>query len=255
MKSIAIQEIKDIIANITDENDPIFVELAEDSRKGVQSLLKKWQREHQIREEKKQRFIHMSQYEIAARKEGFEWIAGIDEVGRGPLAGPVVSAAVILRPDQYIEGLDDSKKMSGKNRNKLYEQIKEEAVAIGIGVIYSDEIDQINIFEATKKSMLQAIKQLSQEPDLLLIDALHLNTPYTEQSIVKGDANSISIAAASIIAKVTRDRMMAEYDKQYPGYGFAQHMGYGTKAHLAAIDAFGACPIHRKSFEPIKSMK
>ncbi|MCM3110171.1 ribonuclease HII [Lederbergia lenta] len=254
MRSIAIKEIKEMLTNITDENDPLLTELANDSRKGAQSLLQKWKREKSAQVKDKERFVRMTEHEQEARIEGYEWIAGIDEAGRGPLAGPVVSAAVILTPDSYIEGLNDSKKVSEKNRARLYEAIMREAIAVGVGIIQSEEIDQVNIYEAAKKSMLSAVQNLPKKPDMLFIDAMTLNSIYPEKTFIKGDAISVSIAAASIIAKVTRDRIMEKYNEQYPEYGFSSHMGYGTKSHIEAIQAFGPCPIHRISFEPIKSL-
>lgn len=254
MKSIAIKDIKEKLTNITEENDPFLLELANDSRKGAQSLLEKWKRRKRLQEEDQERFMRMTIHEKEAQLEGYDWIAGIDEAGRGPLAGPVVSAAVILKPDTYIEGLNDSKQVSEKNRTRLYETIMSEALAVGVGVIHSNEIDQINIYEAAKKSMLSAVQNLPQKPDILFIDAMSLNSIYPEKTFIKGDAISVSIAAASIIAKVTRDRMMEKYDVKYPEYGFSSHMGYGTKSHIEAVQTFGPCAIHRRSFEPIKSM-
>ena len=191
-------------------------------------------------------------YEFAKelRKKGFNTICGIDEAGRGPLAGPVVVASVIMPADSMIEGVNDSKKVSEKKREKLYDQILEEAISYGVGIIGQDEIDEINILNATKKGLTMSLQELTVKPDLIIVDALnHIDTlgiPY--ESIIKGDAKCYSIAAASIIAKVTRDRIMREWDKVYPQYGFEKHKGYGTAAHIAAIKEYGLCPIHRKSF-------
>lgn len=254
MRQIPIKEMKSMLLHVTEENDPLIEMLANDSRKGARLLLDKWRREKLIKEQDVQRFQKMCEHELVAREQGFQLIAGIDEAGRGPLAGPVVSAAVILKSTSYIEGLNDSKQISESKRNSLYASIFEEAISVGIGMIESEEIDQINIYEATKKSMLMAVRDLKKEPDILFIDAMKLHSIYPERSFVKGDAISISIAAASIIAKVTRDQIMLDYDRQYPEYGFKKHMGYGTKAHLDAIRKYGPCPVHRKSFEPIKSM-
>lgn len=182
--------------------------------------------------------------------ENIEYIAGIDEAGRGPLAGPVVVAAVIMPKDSMIEGVNDSKKVSEKKREKLYEQITSEAIAYGVGIIDQKEIDDINILNATKKAVTTAISSLKVKPDLILVDALtNINTlgiPY--KSIIKGDAKEYSIAAASIIAKVTRDRIMREWDEIYPQYGFAKHKGYGTANHIKVIKEIGPCILHRKSF-------
>ncbi|MEE0955746.1 MAG: ribonuclease HII [Eubacterium sp.] len=179
----------------------------------------------------------------------YPYIAGIDEVGRGPFAGPVMTAAVILPPDCRIMHINDSKKLSPKRREELYLEIKEKALAIGIGRVEPDEIDCINILQATYKAMREAVSKLEIPPDMLLIDAVHIPELDIKQvSIVKGDAKSQSIAAASIIAKVTRDHIMEEYDKIYPGYEFAANKGYGTAAHIRALKDMGPCPIHRKSF-------
>ena len=184
------------------------------------------------------------------REKGFNMICGIDEAGRGPLAGPVVVASVIMPSDSMIEGVNDSKKVSEKKREKLYDQIIEEAISYGVGIIGQDEIDEINILNATKKGLTMSLQELTVKPDLIIVDALnHIDTlgiPY--ESIIKGDAKCYSIAAASIIAKVTRDRIMREWDKVYPQYGFEKHKGYGTAAHIAAIKECGLCPIHRRSF-------
>lgn len=183
-------------------------------------------------------------------KEHVEYICGIDEAGRGPLAGPVVVASVIMKPDSFIEGVNDSKKVSEKKREKLYEQIIEEAVSYSVGIIDQNEIDEINILNATKKGLTESIKGLKVKPERIIVDALDkietCGIPY--MPIVKGDAKCYSIAAASIIAKVTRDRIMRQWDEVYPMYGFARHKGYGTAAHIAAIKEYGLCPLHRRSF-------
>ena len=180
--------------------------------------------------------------------EGCKYIAGIDEVGRGPLCGPVVCAAVILPLDDIIEGIDDSKKLSKKKREKLYDEITQKAISYSVCRIEHDEIDKINILNATKKCMASTIESLNIKPDAVIIDAIKLDIPYKTLSIIKGDAKSYLIGAASIIAKVTRDRIMEEYSKIYPNYGFERNSGYGTKEHINAIKEFGACEIHRKTF-------
>lgn len=191
----------------------------------------------------------MLKYERELWASGADYICGVDEVGRGPLAGPVVTAAVILPKDFKLLGVDDSKKLSPKKRDELFDQIKEAAVAWAIGRREPERIDEINILEATKEAMLDAIENLSVSPDHVLIDAVHLKKLTIPQtSIIKGDANSVSIAAASIIAKVTRDREMVEMSKIYPGYAFESNKGYGTKAHYEGLKAQGPCPIHRKTF-------
>lgn len=203
-----------------------------------------------MKEKEEARLLLLKEQENELRKKGFNYICGIDEAGRGPLAGPVVIASVIMPADSMIEGVNDSKKISEKKREKIYEQIIEEAISYGVAIIDQDEIDEINILNATKKGLTMSLKELTQKPDLILVDALnHIDTlgiPY--DSIIKGDAKCYSIAAASIIAKVTRDRIMREWDKVYPEYGFEKHKGYGTSAHITAIKQYGLCPIHRKSF-------
>ena len=183
-------------------------------------------------------------------KKGKKLVCGIDEAGRGPLAGPVVVAAVIMPEDSFIEGVNDSKKVSEKKREKLYDEITENAIAWSVGIIDQNEIDEINILNATKKGLTTALTGLKEKPDIILVDALTkidtLGIPY--ESIIKGDAKSYSIAAASIIAKVTRDRIMRQWDEIYPQYGFINHKGYGTKSHIDAIKQYGLCPLHRKSF-------
>ena len=203
-----------------------------------------------MKEAEIERLIKLSEYEKKCYENGYKYIAGRDEAGRGPLAGPVVAAAVILPKDCLIEGVNDSKKVSEKKREKLYDVIIQNAVAWGVGIMDNNVIDEINILNATRKAMHTAIEELQVKPDYILIDAeKKVDTngiPYLP--IIKGDALSISIAAASIIAKVTRDRMMREYDKIFPMYGFEKHKGYGTKAHVEAIRENGLCMIHRKSF-------
>lgn len=177
------------------------------------------------------------------------YICGIDEAGRGPLAGPVVAAAVVLPKDCQILYLNDSKKLSEKKRDLLFDEIKEKAVTYGVGIVSPQVIDEINILQATYEAMRQAISQLKVTPEILLNDAVTIpGVDILQVPIIKGDAKSVSIAAASILAKVTRDRMMAEYDQIYPEYGFAKHKGYGTAAHIAALKEYGPCPIHRRTF-------
>lgn len=191
----------------------------------------------------------MTEYEKALRTSGCRLIAGVDEVGRGPLSGPVVTAAVILPEDFDVLGVDDSKKLSEKKREELFGLIKERAICHAIGIVDNERIDRINILEATKEAMKQAIEGLSQKPDHVLIDALTLkDVDIPQTGIVKGDGKSVSIAAASILAKVTRDHMMIKYHEEYPWYAFNSNKGYGTKAHYAGLAEHGLCPIHRKSF-------
>lgn len=203
-----------------------------------------------MKEKELERLEKLKEIENELYKKGATKICGIDEAGRGPLAGPVVVAAVIMPEDSMIEGVNDSKKVSEKKRENLYDQIISSAIAWGVGIIDPKEIDDINILNATKKGLTTALLELTERPDVILVDALTgidtLGIPY--QSIIKGDAKSYSIAAASIIAKVTRDRIMREWDEIYPEYGFEKNKGYGTKAHIDVIKNQGICPIHRKSF-------
>ncbi|ACD96170.1 ribonuclease HII [Trichlorobacter lovleyi] len=192
-------------------------------------------------------------FERQARAAGYTFVAGIDEAGRGPLAGPVIAAAVILNPDAPVEGVNDSKKLTEQRRERLFELIMARALAVGVGQVDAATIDQINILQATRRAMLAAVQALSASPDLLLIDGITtIASPLPQQTIKQGDSRSASIAAASIIAKVTRDRMMGAYDKLYPDYGFLRHKGYGSAVHLAALRQHGPCPIHRMTFAGVK---
>ena len=203
-----------------------------------------------MKEKEELRLINLKKIDKEFFDKGIKYVCGIDEAGRGPLAGPVVVASVILPKDSMIEGINDSKKISEKKREKLYDLITEQAISYGVGIIYQEEIDEINILQATKKGLYEAIKSMEIKPNVILVDALTgidtLGIPY--KSIIKGDAKSYSIGAASIIAKVTRDRIMREWDKIYPEYGFEAHKGYGTAKHIEAIKKYGLTPIHRKSF-------
>ena len=197
----------------------------------------------------KEKYAAMSEYENQAREQGIVLVAVMDEAGRGPLAGPVVAAAVILDPENPVYGVDDSKKLSPKKRAALKAEIEEKAISVGVGIVDVETIDSINILEATKLAMKKAVAALDPQPQQLLIDAVQLkDLPIPQQPIIKGDALSVSIAAASIIAKETRDEMLKAYDELYPEYGFASHKGYGTKQHMDAIRTYGPLPIHRKTF-------
>lgn len=196
-----------------------------------------------------QKLEEMKVFENELHAEGIRYIAGIDEVGRGPLAGPVVAAAVVLPEDFDVIGVNDSKKLSEKKREELFEKIKEKAVSFAFGIVDNETIDEINILEATKKAMKEAVEGLDVQPEHLLIDAVKLDAVDIPQTpIIKGDEKSVSVAAASILAKVTRDRMMVEYSEIYNDYSFEKNKGYGTKAHYEGIEKAGICPIHRKSF-------
>ena len=249
-----IKEVKERLAMIDELDHPLFEELILDGRAGVQAAISKRKRELQKQVDEDLRLEKMLAYEKELYAQGIDLIAGVDEVGRGPLAGPVVAAAVILPKACKIPGLNDSKKIPKSKHKAIYEAVLQNAIAIGIGVKDNHVIDQVNIYEATKLAMMEAIGQLEPQPQHLLIDAMKLDLPISQTSIIKGDANSLSIAAASIVAKVTRDQMMEEFDNEYPGYDFAQNAGYGTAKHLAGLHKLGVTPIHRRSFEPVKSM-
>lgn len=249
-----IKEIKELLASVHQLDSPIFNELANDSRTGVVKEIQKRKQAIQADIDENLRLEHMLTYEKELYNQGLALIAGVDEVGRGPLAGPVVAAAVILPQGCKIKGLNDSKKISKKKHFEIFQAVQEQALSIGIGIIDNQVIDQVNIYEATKLAMKEAIAQLSPQPQHLLIDAMKLDLPIFQTSIIKGDAHSLSIAAASIVAKVTRDELMKDYDIQFPGYDFSANAGYGTAKHLKGLEKQGITPIHRLSFEPIKSM-
>lgn len=247
---MTIKEIEKIFLQ-GEVTEAFLTECQNDGRKAAQQLVKRYQRE----QKEHQRVAAMYSYEDEARAQGAEYIAGVDEAGRGPLAGPVVVGAVILPPDLYLPKINDSKKLSAKVREELYAEIKAKALAVQTAVISEKVIDRINIYQATINGMYDAVFALQPEPQHVLIDAVKLEQlPMSSQSIIKGDAKSASIAAASIIAKVERDHLMEEYAKQYPEYGFDSHKGYGTADHIAAIRKYGPCPIHRMSFAPLSTM-
>ena len=200
--------------------------------------------------------MNLYEYENELYDKGINYIGGVDEVGRGPLIGPVVASCVVLPKDFVLEGLTDSKKLSEKKRDKFYDYIIEHALAYGIGVVSPEEIDEINIYEASRKAMLIAISKVREQINLehVLIDAMPINIDIPTTSIIKGDAKSISIAAASVVAKVTRDKMMYELDKKYPMYGFASHKGYPTKKHIEAIHKYGLIEGYRKTYGPVKEV-
>lgn len=223
-----------------------------DGRKGVMDALGRQKRRIEKELALLDKYEGMRRYEREL-EPGCRFIAGVDEAGRGPIAGEVVAAAVILPDGFLLPGLDDSKKLSAKKREVFREIIMREA-HVGVGIADAGEIDAMNIYEAARIAMQRAVESLAVRPDHLLVDAMTVDAGVEETSIIKGDANSVSIAAASVIAKTTRDRMMAEYDMLYPGYHFSSNKGYGTKDHLAGLEDLGATPIHRKTFEPVKSL-
>ncbi|MDD6207325.1 MAG: ribonuclease HII [Clostridiales bacterium] len=245
---MTIGEIKKILADtpimqLKEAMEPFLM----DERSGVQKVLAQYKRKLEAYEKECQRIFQMGVYE--REQKDAQYICGIDEVGRGPLCGPVVAAAVVLPKNCQILYVNDSKQLSATRREQLYEEIMEKAVSVGIGMSSPETIDRINILQATYEAMRQAVSRLSVKPDVLLNDAVLIpEVPIRQKKIIKGDEKSISIASASIIAKVTRDRMMEEYDKLYPGYGFASNKGYGSRAHIEALKSLGPCPIHRKTF-------
>lgn len=246
---MTIKEIHDLLKN--NELTPEQVEeLSTDPRQGVKKLLASWRRQQAKLQKAKEAFAKRFSYEKRAWAKG-ELVAGVDEVGRGPLAGPVVTAAVVLPHDFDLVSVNDSKQLTPKKRLALYPQILEEAVSVGIGVGSPAEIDRINIYEADRQAMARAVGSLAVKPDLLLVDAMNVPVELRQISLIKGDSKSNSIAAASIVAKVFRDQLMDEYDQLYPQYDFCHNAGYGTAKHIAALKKYGPTPIHRKTFAPV----
>ena len=249
-----IQEIKAAYQALDPDDEPMLQQFIHtygtDVRSGVQTLVEQTKKKLVQLEAEYVRSEKMLAFERKYHAMGSRYICGIDEAGRGPLAGPVVIAAAIMPRNSMIEGVNDSKKVSEKKREELYEIITKEAISYGVGIIDQKEIDRINILNATKEGLTMAVKELNPRPDLIIVDALtKIDTdgiPY--QSIIKGDAKCYSISAASIIAKVTRDRIMRQWDEIYPQYGFAKHKGYGTAEHIKALKEYGPCPLHRESF-------
>ncbi|WP_227935792.1 ribonuclease HII [Alkalihalobacillus deserti] len=252
--SLSIKELEEKILHTKELDETLFVSLQSDKRIGVQKLLKRYEAIQLKINTLKEMHEEMTQYEIDIRHQGYTCIAGIDEVGRGPLAGPVVAAAVILPENFKLLGLTDSKKLSKEKREVFAEVIKEQAVAFSIQMVHAVEIDEINIYESTKLAMKRAVQELDVAADHLLIDAMSLDLPLPQTSLIKGDQKSLTIAASSVLAKVARDQYMADRDQEFPGYGFKQHVGYGTKEHLEAVAKLGITKEHRKSFRPIKDL-
>ncbi|MDR0137348.1 ribonuclease HII [Metabacillus idriensis] len=254
MKKQSTEQIRQKLIQVQRSDDPFLLECIKDERKSVQALVNKWMRKFEQKKKDRQMFEDMMTFERQAREKGYKYICGIDEVGRGPLAGPVVAAAVILPEEFYLPGLTDSKKLSAEKRELFYGTILSEAVAYGVGIISPAQIDELNIYQATKAAMLMAVDELAVSPEYMLIDAMELALPIPQESLIKGDARSVSIAAASVVAKVTRDRIMKKLAETFPQYGFDQNMGYGTKLHLEALNRDGITDYHRKSFSPVKEM-
>ena len=249
-----INEVKELLAGT-----PTCEQLAElkaDERSGVQKLLAAYYKRLEKAAQEKERFTKMLSYEKKYYAQGIQYVAGVDEAGRGPLAGPLVIAAVILPQDVFISGLNDSKQLSAAKRDKLYDEVLAKAVAIEVNIVSVSNIDKYNIYTATQRGMAEVLEHLPVRPQVALIDAMPVEGKGMETvSIIHGDALSASIAAASIIAKVTRDRIMERMDVLYPAYGFASNKGYGSGAHMQAIAEFGATKWHRRSYEPVKSMQ
>ena len=251
---LSVEEIKIWLGN-AEPNKTQIRELQRDERTGVRKAIEGYLRARERATAEAARIERMWTYERRAVENGYSFIAGIDEAGRGPLAGPVVAAAVILPAGIELPGLNDSKQVREEVREELYDLIREGAIACGIGIVNAEEIDRVNILQATFDAARQALSQLSVVPDYLLTDFLKIPgvaQPY--EAIVKGDANSFSIAAASILAKVTRDRLMVDYAAQYPQYGFDKHKGYYCPEHVEALREYGPCPIHRKTFAPVSEL-
>lgn len=250
MKNKSVKEIKEIVDNLSTESYLEYIEiLRDDERKSVQNIAVKMAKKLDAIRKENDRLETINIFENEGYDKGYLYIGGIDEAGRGPLAGPVVAAVVVFKQNTKIEGINDSKKLSEAKREELFDIIKEQALDYGIGIVNNNEIDEFNILQATYMAMKKAINCLEKTPDYLLIDAATIPGVDTPQKpIIKGDSKSISIAAASILAKVTRDSIMYQYDEMYPEYGFKGHKGYGTKEHYEAIEKHGITPIHRKSF-------
>lgn len=249
-----IAEVKELFAGEPTEQQ--LAELAQDERSGVQKLVASYYKRLEKLKAAKQRFYEMQAFERECYAAGQQLVAGVDEAGRGPLAGPLVIAAVILPQDVFINGLNDSKQLSAAKRDLLYEEIMAKALDIEVNIVSVSNIDELNIYAATQQGMAQVIENLHSKPQTALIDAMPLRLPNIKvKSIIHGDALSVSIAAASIIAKVTRDRIMERLDEVYPAYGFAHNKGYGSAAHMQALAVQGATRWHRRSYEPVKSMQ
>ncbi|MDP6779766.1 MAG: ribonuclease HII [Candidatus Latescibacteria bacterium] len=250
-----ISDIKQHLDGLASVGDALLDALDADARRGVRALALRERRRRKSAMAERARLEKMLLLEKRLHARGAKLIAGVDEAGRGPLAGPVVAAAVVLPEGPDLPGVNDSKALSSDRREALFESIQERAEACAVGQASVEEIDQLNILQATLLAMRRALQRLGLRPDRVLVDGTHLpESPYAELAVVDGDATSLSIAAASILAKVTRDRQMIEYDAQYPEYGFARHKGYGSSEHIAALREHGPCPIHRRSFATVSEL-
>lgn len=254
MKRKSIKQIKDLFTN-NQISLALIKELKKDERKGVQQLLVVYEKQQLKEEMIKKQFMKMKEFDDGFKDHEMDYIVGVDEAGRGPLAGPVVAASVILPHDFTLLGLTDSKQLSEKERLAYADYIKEYAIDFHIEIVEHTRIDEINILNATKQAMRDSLLNLSEKPKKALIDAVSLtDLPFEVISIIKGDEKSLAIAAASVLAKVSRDKLMKDYDELYPVYGFKQHKGYGTQAHLNAIEKYGVSPLHRQSFGPVQKI-
>ncbi len=251
MTKLRVSDIKALFTAVTRSDDPLFAQFRTDPRKGVQRIIQSTT--HRLKKEKlaMMAFGHRFKYEHQFWAAGKQFIAGVDEVGRGPLAGPVVSCAVILPHDFDLVTVNDSKQLSRQVREELAPKIRAKAVGIGFGIVDNHQIDRLNIYQATRVAMREAVLGLSPQPEEIIVDAMQIDVPIHQTRLIRGDTKSVSVAAASILAKVYRDHLMAELAKRYPEYGFERNAGYGTAEHLAALEKFGATPIHRKTFKPV----
>lgn len=249
--NLSVREVQERFKKIQTMSDPFVQSLLNDPRKGVQTDLQQLKNRIDKRQAAQQAFNKRFTYEKALWNAGYKYVAGIDEVGRGPLAGPVVTCAVILDDSFDLIEVTDSKLLSRHEREQLYLRIVDEAVEVSIAVNSSAVIDELNIYAATQQAMIRSVNNLNHRPSHLIVDAVPLDINIPQTTLIKGDRKSISVAAASIVAKEYRDHLMADYARLYPGYGFEENMGYGTKQHLAGLAKLGATPIHRKTFAPV----
>lgn len=252
MEKLTISEVKILLKNgVTKEQ---LDELKNDSRKGVQAAIASYEKHLAKIKQQKLEFKKRLAIENDYWQNGIDYVAGVDEVGRGPLAGPVVSAAVVLPHNFDLYEVNDSKQLSEKTRERLFRKILEKSVAVGIGIADNHQIDEVNIYQASRVAMKKAVLNLDVSPQRIIVDAMDIDVPIQQLKLIKGDAKSASVSAASIIAKVVRDHLMEFYDKIYPGYDFKNNSGYGTKKHLIGLEEKGISPIHRKSFEPVRKL-
>lgn len=250
-KKLTIKDIHQLFSMVEDSNDQLFSRFANDPRIGVQKIIQQTKRRLQKVSTAKAAFQQRFHYERLLWQQGSHYVAGIDEVGRGPLAGPVVTCAVILDDHFDLVGVTDSKQLTQHEREQLYLHVVDEALEISIAVNDAPVIDQLNIYAATQQAMIRAVNQLHHRPQHLIVDAVPLAIDIPQTTLIKGDQKSISVAAASIVAKEYRDHLMQDYNRVYPGYDFANNMGYGTSQHLAGLAKYGVTPIHRRSFSPV----